>query len=377
MAEIIKLFLRMLFSLCGGWFYRLNEEKLTKPAQKCEQYPSSIAEVSRNQDLGAKVSYLGLRIPAQSEIRFSLLFPGRLSEAEVNYYLSKSWVNYFDDDRLQEGKSSGEGYFIQWSDGAVAAKGLFPLCWKLSQSLPATLVEIHLAQGYLRALFRAKPEEIARTDNADIKKQLQSFLEDLTQLPKGDARRGSLNDLFPFKQWILGAVILGIYATVIVLLMPTIDYFDYQKGDDLVIISAIGLAAISIIYNLFKRKGILNSIRGGIMFSFLLAFAALTLYERINFHVRTDGREEIWRVSQVTEKKARRTKQVTGQEVTLFGGDKRWNRLFVKKSIADLRLPQVGERVKVSVFEDLLGYYFGDSFVLEAHDGKAEIDLLK
>ena len=193
--------LRLIFSLCGGWFYRLNEQKLTKPSQKYEEYRSSIAEVSRKPDLGAKVNYLGVRIPVQSQIRFSLLFPGRLSEAEASHYLSKSWVNYFDDDRLQEGKSAGEGYFIRWSDAAVAAEGIFPLCWKLSKALPATLVEIHLAQGYLRALFRAKPEELARIDHVLVKRDLQRFLEDLEQLPMSDARRGSFNDVFPIKQY--------------------------------------------------------------------------------------------------------------------------------------------------------------------------------
>jgi hypothetical protein len=374
MQEIIKILLRALYHLIRRFFARISEAKVSAPHPKREHYISKLADTSRKHDSRKKVFYQAIRGPHKSETRFSILFPGVLSSYERDYFSSKSWVNYFPDDRSPS-ENPENGYIIYWTDEAVGTQDLLATCWKYIEVLPPELSEIHADGEYLRAILKGTSELQRKVDPPKIKQLLIKLGNTLQELPVSEAKRITFNDRIPIINYLINGALLFGFVGIAFLILPPIDYLDYEKADDLVIYGAISIATIIFLFNL--KKGFLNAIRIGVLTSFVVTLICLSLYQRLNYQFRAQGNEEVWYVMSLKERFAKYTKKSTGYEISLFAKGKRWNKLFVPSRVLQGILPLEKEQVLCTTYTDILGFqYIGSAKYTPANKQLQSIQLL-
>jgi hypothetical protein len=358
MQEILKILFRTLYHLIRRFFARISESKVSVPNPKKEHYISRLADSSRKYDSKKDIFYQGIRIPHKSETRFSVLFPGVLGSYERDYFSSKSWVNYFEDDRIPT-KKPEKGYIIYWTDQAVGTQDLFATCWNFIQKLPPEVCEIHADGEYLRTILKGTSELQRKTDQPKIKQTLSELSKTLQELPVNEAKRVTLNDRIPILNFLINGALLFAFIGLVFLVLPTIDYLDCEKAEDYLICGAFVIAAISIPF--YWRQGFLNAIRISVLISFVATLSSLAIYQRIHYQLRTQGNIETWYVMSTKKRFAKYTKELTGYQISFFATGKRWNTIIVPMRILKEILPQEKEKVLFTTYTDILGFHYIDS----------------
>lgn len=359
MVELIKLLIRSVWSIVRRCFARTNERRVVSLQHRRESYPSRISETSRVVSKDSEVVYLSVRVPLRTRCRYSVLFPGALSAYEHDYFLGQSWSRTFSDDRFVDDSEAFEGLFLCWSDEAYGTQDLFAHTWQIAKHLPPGLQEIHSDGTHLRAIIRSDRRTGASVDPKVVRDQLVDLARTVQRLPHTAKRRQTLHDRFPYRNWVWGIIVIGVWALLIGALLPKVHYVD--SNAPIVVFCSIVVLIFALLGWYSRRPNWRHAAQVGCVRLLIVLSVLFAGYQRLMYVTRAGASWTEWTTAHSTPRYKKYTREVIGQELALVSMAGERDLMYVENSKLPKCSLEPGKKVRMRTYKDVLGLQFADS----------------
>lgn len=173
------------------------------------------------------------------------------------------------------------------------------------------------------------------------------------------AKRGSINDILPFREILYRIAFVLIFFLTIGALQPPVHYASSNQGP--LLAGGAGLLLGIFVFIRLRTSGLRFALTFGLIATIFGGILLATLHMRIAYTFRKEGISEQWHVARVTGKTAKYSKEIASYQITLSSQSGGKELLSIPARILPDPESIKGKAAEVRWHEDYLKLRFADS----------------